>query len=192
MPSTTTPSGRSLHRPSSGYLVTWGYRATRLRTTYASVHSITTQWASRRRWSTARPEPSTATSSSGSGRRSGSPPTPDPTTEPWSRPSAWLGSSVTRNGGNEVAINRLRLGHSCLNHQLHLWGRHASGNCDGCGVPETIRHFLQECPAQVGLQDDLARKCARNNWPFDLRTTLCQPSWLDIVYKWLVVFGRRL
>src|SRR6218665_2615653 len=25
----------------------------------------------------------------------------------------------------EVAINRLRLGHSCLNHQLHLWGRHA-------------------------------------------------------------------
>src|SRR6218665_2017285 len=25
MPSTTTPSGRSLHRPSSGYLVTWGY-----------------------------------------------------------------------------------------------------------------------------------------------------------------------
>jgi len=96
------------------------------------------------------------------------------------------------NRRKEVAINRLRLGHSCLNHQLHLWGRHASGNCDGCGVPETIRHFLLECPAQVGLQDDLARKCARNNWPFDLRTTLCQPSCLDIVYKWLVVSGRRL
>ena len=62
-------------------------------------------------------------------------------------------------------------------------------------LPETatgVRHFLLECPAQVGLQDDLARKCARNNWPFDLRTTLCQPSCLDIVYKWLVVSGRRL
>src|SRR6218665_262907 len=96
------------------------------------------------------------------------------------------------NRRKEVAINRLRLGHSCLNHQLHLWGKHASGNCDGCGVPETIRHFLLECPAQVGLQDDLARRCARNNWPFDLRTTLCQLSCLDIVYKWLVVSGRRL
>src|SRR6218665_4157534 len=101
MPSTTTPSGRSLHRPSSGYLVTWGYRTTRLRTTYASVHSISTQWTSRRRWSTARLEPSTATSSSGSGRRNGSPPTPDPTTEPWSRSSAWLGSSVTQTGGKK-------------------------------------------------------------------------------------------
>src|SRR6218665_2613048 len=101
MPSTTTPSGRSLHRPSSGYLVTWGYRATRLRTTYASVHSITTQWTSRRRWSSARPETSIATSSSGNGRRSGPTPTPDPTTEPWSRPSAWLGSSVTRTGGKK-------------------------------------------------------------------------------------------
>src|SRR6218665_2480847 len=40
------------------------------------------------------------------------------------------------NRKKEVAINRLR--HSCLNHQLHLWGRHASRNCDGCGVPETI------------------------------------------------------
>src|SRR6218665_2590930 len=80
------------------------------------------------------------------------------------------------NRRTEVAINRLRLGHSCLNHQLHLWGRHASGNCDGCGVPETIRHFLLECPAQVGLQDDTARTCARNNWPFDLRPTLCQPA----------------
>src|SRR6218665_1115525 len=101
MPSTTTPSGRSLRRPSSGYLVTWGYRATRLRTTYASVHSIKTQWTSRRCWSTVRPETSTAASSSGSGKRSGLTPTPDPTTEPWSRPSAWLGSSVTRTGGKK-------------------------------------------------------------------------------------------
>src|SRR6218665_1345527 len=116
MPSTTTPSGRSLRRPSSGYLVTWGYRATRLRTTYASVHSITTQWTSRQRWSTARFDPSTAASSSGSGRGEGAPPPPDPptkppshtpppppdpTTEPWSQPSPWLGSSVTPTGGRK-------------------------------------------------------------------------------------------
>ena len=71
------------------------------------------------------------------------------------------------NRRKEVAINRLRLGHSCLNYQLHLWGRHASGNCDGGGVPEAICHFLLECPAQMDLQDDLAWTCARNNWPFD-------------------------
>src|SRR6218665_1302254 len=179
MPSTTKPSGQSLHRPSSGYLVTWAYRATRLQTTCASVHFITTQWKSRRRgvprgsYHLQRLLPPEVVGEVGHLRH---------------RIPLQSSVSLTRkfadlNRRKEVAINRLRLRHCCLNPQLHLWGRHASGNCDGCGVPETFRHFLLECPAQVGLHDDLAQTCARSNWPFDLRATLCQPSCLDIVYK---------
>src|SRR6218665_1486974 len=67
----------------------------------ASVHSITTKCTFRRRWSTARLDPSTAASSSGSGRGDGPPQPPDQTTEPWSRPSPWLGSSVTPTGGRK-------------------------------------------------------------------------------------------
>jgi len=37
-------------------------------------------------------------------------------------------------------------------------------------VEETVRHSLLECPALVGLQDELFRTCARKNWAFDLRT----------------------
>src|SRR6218665_492070 len=93
MPSTTTPSGRSLHRLSSGSLVTWVYKATKLQTTCASVHFTMTQWTSRRRRSIARLVPSTAIPSSGSGRRNEPPPTPEPTTEHCSRPLASLPKS---------------------------------------------------------------------------------------------------
>jgi len=92
----------------------------------------------------------------------------------------------------EVTITRLRLGHCCLNAQLKLWGRHDSGNCDECDAPETVRHFLLECPAQAGLQDQLQRLCARNNWIYDLRTALSQSSCLNTIYKWLEFSGRRL
>jgi ribonuclease HI len=97
------------------------------------------------------------------------------------------------NRRKEVTITRLRMGHSCLNAQLKLWGRHETGNCDECGdAQETVRHFLLECPAQAGLQDQLLRECARKNWPFDLYTVLSQSSCLDTIYKWLEVSGRKI
>src|SRR6218665_1822193 len=105
---------RTKSSPSSGYLVTWGYRAMRLRTTYASVHSITTQWTSRRRWSTARLEPSTATSSSGSGRRSGPPPDTGSQYRALEPTVSRARKFADPNRRKEVAINRLRLGHTCF------------------------------------------------------------------------------
>src|SRR6218665_1724558 len=191
MPSTTTPSGRSLHRPSSGYLVTLGYRATRLRTTYASVHSITTQWTSRRRWRTARPEPSTATSSSGSGRLSGPPPTPDPTTEPWSRPSAWLGNSVTPTGGKKSPST---------DSDSDTTASTTSFISGADTIPETATGVASRKPSAISFWSALPRWASRTTSPGHAHATTgpstcaphCQPSCLDIVYKWLVVSGRRL
>jgi hypothetical protein len=73
-----------------------------------------------------------------------------------------------------------------------LWGLHNNGDCDGCGDQETIRHFLLECPTQAGLQDELSRICARNQWTYGLGTVLSQPTCLDVVYKWIEASGRRL
>jgi len=46
----------------------------------------------------------------------------------------------------EILITRLRLGKNCLNHYLFKIKRHPTGHCDHCRVPETINHFLLDCP----------------------------------------------
>jgi len=46
----------------------------------------------------------------------------------------------------EVIITRLRLGKCRLNHYLYEMSKHHDGFCSVCQVPETISHFLLECP----------------------------------------------
>jgi len=46
----------------------------------------------------------------------------------------------------EVIITRLRFGKCCLNAYLHQIGKHHDGLCHHCGKPETVTHFLTECP----------------------------------------------
>jgi len=46
----------------------------------------------------------------------------------------------------EVVITRLRLGKCRLNAYLHQIGKHADGLCQSCCKPETVNHFLTECP----------------------------------------------
>jgi ribonuclease HI len=45
----------------------------------------------------------------------------------------------------ETFVSRLRLGRARLNHYLFAVGRHSTGHCDSCGVPETITHHLLFC-----------------------------------------------
>ena len=39
----------------------------------------------------------------------------------------------------------MRLGHSGLNSTLHLIGKHQSGLCEQCQVPETVEHVIMDC-----------------------------------------------
>ena len=34
----------------------------------------------------------------------------------------------------------------CLNAHLHQIGKHPNGLCHSCNKPETVSHFLSECP----------------------------------------------
>src|SRR6218665_970407 len=156
------------------------------RTTYASVHSITTQWTSRRRWSTARPEPSTATSSSGSGRRSGPPPTPDPTTEPWSRPSAWLGSSVTQTGGKKSPSTDSD-SDTAASTTYFISGAET--------LPETATGVASRKPSAISFWSTLHESASRTTSPGDAHATTgpstCAPhsvrlaAWTSCTSGWL-------
>ena len=49
----------------------------------------------------------------------------------------------------EVTANRLRFGRCRLNAYLHVIGRHDTGLCAQCGVPETVKHYVMECDNNV-------------------------------------------
>ncbi len=42
------------------------------------------------------------------------------------------------NRKEDIIISRLRIGHSNLNKSLQMIGKHDSGQCNKCGLPETV------------------------------------------------------
>ncbi len=53
----------------------------------------------------------------------------------------------------------LRIGHSNLNKSLQMIGKHESGQCNHCGLPETVEHVLINCWAyereRIQLKEEL-------------------------------------
>ncbi len=47
----------------------------------------------------------------------------------------------------QVIFTHLRTGHSNLNHNLHIIGKHNTGLCDVCLIEETVEHVLKKCKA---------------------------------------------
>ena len=45
----------------------------------------------------------------------------------------------------DIVKNRIRMLHTKLNSGLHKLGLHPSGECDVCGVEETVQHFILYC-----------------------------------------------
>jgi ribonuclease HI len=103
--------------------------------------------------------------------------------------------SIKYKDGNrrkEVAISRLRFGHCLLNEQLYRWGRHISGNCDTCKVPETVPLFLMQCPDQATLQKRLQDECYRQQLIYSPGTILTHPNCQDIVHRYLKNIQKTL
>lgn len=95
-----------------------------------------------------------------------------------------------------TAIVQLRAGHSALNGHLHWCKRAASPNCELCGCPETVEHFLLICrrynrPRSV-LEADLKKLKA----PLSLSTLLFNPSFFPLTatyirQTWRFAYLRR-
>ena len=67
------------------------------------------------------------------------------------------------NRRKEVTLARLRFEHALLNKNLFLFGKHQTGLCDICGVPETVRHYLYECLKHQDAQIECAIKMNNMN-----------------------------
>jgi hypothetical protein len=89
---------------------------------------------------------------------------------------------VCANRQKEVVITRLRLGKCSLNHYLHKIKRHADGLCANCQVPETIEHFLLDCPHSNLF----------NNEQITLSEALTAPARHDIIIRRLRQLNRRI
>ena len=60
-------------------------------------------------------------------------------------------SSSRRSRKEEVALCRLRIGHTYATHGYLLHGAHQPG-CSQCGEPLTVAHVLLTCPRLAGLR----------------------------------------
>ena len=62
-------------------------------------------------------------------------------------------------------IMKLRTEYINLNHYLHHIHYHSDGKCQHCGVPETVSHFLLDCP---GFKDTALLTLHKNNTDFTI------------------------
>ena len=79
----------------------------------------------------------------------------------------------------QVIATKLRLNSCRLNHNLYLIGKHKTGLCDKCLLPETVKHFLIECHSQ--LTTNIKQKCAEKDIPFTLAAILTNQSVLLLI-----------
>jgi hypothetical protein len=82
----------------------------------------------------------------------------------------------------EVIISRLRLGKCRLNFYLHEIKCHPTGLCDTCKVPETIEHFILNCPGS-NICIDLHEACKKLGVKMDIQSILNNEELIDIVYS---------
>ena len=59
----------------------------------------------------------------------------------------WLFPQVQTKQNHQINSNfRLQTGHSRLNDHSHRIGKHPTGLCEVCKVPESVQNFLFQCP----------------------------------------------
>ena len=68
-------------------------------------------------------------------------------------------------------------------HKLHIG---ETANCAICRVPETVQHFIVECPKQLCLQTKLKHECTRTSKQFNIKTVLTYDRCINLVYAWIV------
>jgi hypothetical protein len=82
----------------------------------------------------------------------------------------------------QVLITRLWLGACGLNQHLFKIGCHADGLCVSCNIPETIEHYLIDCPhSNVAIA--LKRECLKLKIPLKLQTCLSVHALTKIIFQ---------
>ena len=87
----------------------------------------------------------------------------------------------------EVMAHRLRLGRCLLKNYIHEMNKQTAADCNHCGLPETVTHFLVEC-TQNGLTK-IKKSCENHKVNFDIPSILRSAAVLTDIRR---VVNRRL
>jgi ribonuclease HI len=82
----------------------------------------------------------------------------------------------------EVTSCRLRLGKCRLNYYLKEISAHDTGQCQHCNQPETIQHYIIDCPHN-GVATEVNKLCANRQLKRDLRTILNDTRMLEEIHR---------
>ena len=86
----------------------------------------------------------------------------------------------------DVILTRLRMNQTRLAAGLYKINIGDSANCAICRVPETVKHWILDCPNQRYLQHCLSAECMRTNQPFNIKTVLTADRCTVMIYEWVV------
>ena len=85
----------------------------------------------------------------------------------------------------ETMLSHLRMGQTRLNSGLYKIGRHVSGLCDNCQVPETTEHFLLYCNSTESLQSQLRKIFEKLEVEMNLTSILTVHEAQDIIVRYI-------
>ena len=93
---------------------------------------------------------------------------------------------------HETIIFRLRSGHCRL--RAHLFKIRCSDSplCEFCTTPETVDHFLLECPAYNQHRTYLRTAAAERNLAFSLQSILCDPLLLAHTVEFVISCNKAV
>ena len=96
------------------------------------------------------------------------------------------------NRGRETIATRLRFGKCALNFYLKIIGKHATGNCSKCNVPETIEHFILQCPNNLELVTELTKKCVEDNLGVEISNVLKNDETMEMIIDYIIRIKRKI
>ena len=86
----------------------------------------------------------------------------------------------------DVSITRLRMNQCRLAAGLHKLHIGETANCAICRVPETVQHFIVECPKQLCHQTRPKHESTRTSKQFNIKTVLTCDLCITLIYSWIV------
>ena len=93
-----------------------------------------------------------------------------------------------RNRTEVVVMTRLRIGHSGLNESLYRIGKHATGNCDKCGMVENVKHVLLDCKEYEQERQKVIAAADKAKMPFNI-CSVTSSVLFKVVIKYLKETG---
>lgn len=87
-----------------------------------------------------------------------------------------------RSRKEEDIISRMRLGHTGQNSTLYAMRKHATGNCEYCGLQETVEHVFLHCPRYRQQRQTLKTALQRNQLTLNMTELLRRDSG-DVEYR---------